>query len=153
MGPMAELKDTLRTDMTAAMKAKDKATVQVIRSVMSAFTAEETAGSAHELTTEQELAILRKQARQRRDSAAAYLEGGRPDLAESENAEADILEGYLPTPLTAEELDALVDAEIAALGEEPTMKHMGALVKAVNAKAEGRAEGKAVADAVRSRLS
>lgn len=151
---MAELKDALRKDMTAAMKAKDKTTVQVLRSVMSAFTAEETSGtSAHELTAEQELAVLRKQARQRRDSAGSYAEAGRQDLADTEIAEAEICEGYLPQPLSPDELSALVDAEVAALGEEPTMKHMGALVKAVNAKAEGRADGKAVADAVRARIS
>lgn len=151
---MAELKDTLRKDMTAAMKAKDKDTVAVLRSVMSAFTAEEVSGdAAHDLTAEQELAVVRKQARQRRDSADAYAEAGRQDLADAENAEADILERYLPKPLSPDELAALVDAEIAALGEEPTMKHMGGLVKAVNAKAEGRADGKAVADAVRARLS
>ena len=146
---MAELKDQLRTDMTAAMKAKDRHTVTVLRSVMAAFSAEEVSGDAsHELTAEQELAVLRKQARQRRDSAESYGDAGRQDLAE-----AEVLEAYLPQPLSSEELTALVDAEIAALGEEPTMKHMGALVKAVNAKAEGRADGKAVADAVRSRIA
>ena len=151
---MAELKDQLRTDMTAAMKAKDRHTVTVLRSVMAAFSAEEVSGDAsHELTAEQELAVLHKQARQRRDSAESYGDAGRQDLAEAEIAEAEVLEAYLPQPLSSEELTALVDAEIAALGEDPTMKHMGALVKAVNAKAEGRADGKAVADAVRSRIA
>ena len=150
---MGELKDQLRKDMTAAMKAKEKDTVTVLRAAMSAITAEEVSGDeARELSDADELAVLRKQARQRRDSAAEYTSGGREDLAETENAEAEILERYLPAPLSDDELQTLVDQEIAALDEAPTMKHMGALVKAVNAKAEGRADGKKVADAVKGRL-
>ena len=88
----------------------------------------------------------------RRESAATYAEAGREDLASRETSEAEFISGYLPTPLTPEELAQLVDEEVAALGEAPTMKHMGSLVKAVTQRAEGRAEGKAIAALVRGKL-
>lgn len=149
---MAELKDRLRADMIASMKARQADTTKVLRAVLAAITTEEVSGdAAHELTAEQELAVVTKQVRQRRDSAEAYATGGRPELAETELAEAEVLKAYLPTPLTDAELIALVEAEVSAAGEV-TLKQMGPLIKAVNAKAAGRAEGGRVAAAVKSRL-
>lgn len=149
---MAELKDRLRADMIASMKAKQADTTKVLRAVLAAITTEEVSGDqAHELTADQEQAVVTKQVRQRRDSAEAYAAGGRQDLADAELAEAEILQAYLPKQLTDEELGALVDAEIAAAGEV-TMKQMGQLIKAVNAKAAGRADGGKVAAAVKARL-
>lgn len=149
---MAELKDRIRADMIASMKAKQADTTKVLRAVLAAITTEEVSGdAAKELTAQQELAVVTKQARQRRDSAEAYAGGGRQDLADIELAEAEILSAYLPTPLTDDELAELVDAEVTAAGEV-TMKQMGQLIKAVNAKAAGRAEGGRVAAAVKSRL-
>jgi uncharacterized protein YqeY len=149
---MAELKDRLRADMIASMKAKQAETTKVLRAVLAAITTEEVAGdTATELTAEQELTVVTKQARQRRDSAEAYAAGGRQDLADAELAEVEILSAYLPTPLTDEELSALVDAEVAAAGEV-TMKQMGQIIKAVNARTAGRADGGRVAAAVRARL-
>lgn len=149
---MAELKDRIRADMIASMKAKEADKTKVLRAVISAITTEEVSGeTAKELTDAQELAVVTKQARQRRDSAEAYANGGRQDLADIELAEAEILSAYLPTPLTDEELAGLVEAELTAAGEV-TMKQMGQLIKAVNAKAAGRADGGRVAAAVKSRL-
>ena len=149
---MAELKDRLRADMIASMKAKEADTTKVLRAVLAAITNEEVAGdAAAELTGEQELAVVTKQARQRRDSAEAYAAGGRQDLADAELAEVEVLNAYLPTPLTEAELSALVDAEVAAAGEV-TMKQMGQIIKAVNAKAAGQADGGRVAAAVKARL-
>lgn len=149
---MAELKDRIRADMIASMKAKQADKTKVLRAVISAITTEEVSGeTAKELTDAQELAVVTKQARQRRDSAEAYANGGRQDLADIELAEAEILSAYLPTPLTDEELAGLVEAELTAAGEV-TMKQMGQLIKAVNAKAAGRADGGRVAAAVKSRL-
>lgn len=149
---MAELKDRIRADMIASMKAKQADKTKVLRAVISAITTEEVSGeTAKELTDAQELAVVTKQARQRRDSAEAYASGGRQDLADIELAEAEILSAYLPTPLTDEELAGLVEAELTAAGEV-TMKQMGQLIKAVNAKAAGRADGGRVAAAVKSRL-
>ncbi|GAB3623791.1 GatB/YqeY domain-containing protein [Mariniluteicoccus endophyticus] len=150
---MAELKDRLRADMTAAMKAKEKETTKVLRAVLTALQTEEVSGeAAHELTADQELAVVTKQVRQRRDSAAEYARAGRQDLADTELAEAEILQKYLPEPLSAEDLDALVEAEMAAAGPDVSMKQMGQIVKAVNAKAQGRADGGTVAAAVKKRL-
>jgi uncharacterized protein YqeY len=149
---VAELKDRIRADMIASMKAKQADTTKVLRAVLAAITTEEVSGDAtKELSAEQELAVVTKQARQRRDSAEAYASGNRQDLADIELAEAEILSVYLPTPLSDDELAALVDAETAAAGEV-TMKQMGQLIKAINAKAAGRADGGRVAAAVKSRL-
>ncbi|OYO20121.1 glutamyl-tRNA amidotransferase [Enemella evansiae] len=150
---MAELKDRLRADMTTAMKARDKDTTKVLRAVLTAIQTEEVAGDeAHELDADAELKIVTKQVRQRRDSAAEYAKGGRQDLADVELAEAEILQVYLPAPLTDDELAALVDAEVAAAGPEVSMKQMGQIIKAVNARAAGRADGGKIAGLVKSRL-
>lgn len=149
---MAELKDRLRADMIASMKAKQADTTKVLRAVLAAIATEEVSGeAAHELTETQEQAIVTRQVRQRRDSAEAYAAGGRQDLADAELAEAEILQTYLPKPLTDDELQALVEEEVAAAGEV-TMKQMGQVIKAVNARAAGRADGGKVAAAVKARL-
>ncbi|WP_432560524.1 GatB/YqeY domain-containing protein [Granulicoccus sp. GXG6511] len=149
---MAELKDRLRADMIASMKAKEADTTKVLRAVLAAITTEEVSGDqAHELTDAQVQAVVTKQVRQRRDSAEAYAAAGRQDLADVELAEAEILQVYLPAQLSDEELTAMVETEVAAAGEV-TMKQMGQIIKAVNAKAAGRADGGRVAAAVKARL-
>lgn len=155
---MAELKDQIRADMTAAMKQQDKQVTTVLRSVLAALGTEEVSGDqAHELSPDQEQAIVARELRKRREAAEGFTAGGRPEQAEAELAEAELLSAYLPDPLSADELTALVDAEVAAaaaqLGEQPTMKQMGQVIKAVNAKAQGRAEGAEVAAKVRAALS
>ena len=136
---MAATKTRLKAELAKALRAKDEFTKSTIRMMLAAITVEEVAGKvARELSDAEELAVITKERRKRLDSAATYAEAGRPELAEKENAEAEFMAGYLPAPLTDEELGALVDAEIAkvrAAGETPTMKHMGAVVKAVNAVA------------------
>ena len=136
---MAATKTRLKAELAKALRAKDEFTKSTIRMMLAAITVEEVAGKvARELSDGEELAVITKERRKRLDSAATYAEAGRPELAEKENAEAEFMAAYLPTPLTDEELEALVEAEVAkvrAAGETPTMKHMGALVKAVNAAA------------------
>lgn len=99
--------------------------------------------------------MLTREVAKRKDSAQAYTDGKRPELAEL--AEATVLQAYLPAALTEDELDALVAEEVAtaaaALGEAPTMKQMGQVIKAVNARAQGRTEGAVVAAKVRGALS
>lgn len=151
---MGATKDRLRQDLAIAMRAKDDAAKGTIRMMLAAIRVDEVAGDAQrELSDAEELTVLTKEMRKRVDSAETYAAAGRTDLAEQETCEAEFIAGYLPAPLTQQELAELVDGEIAALDEPPTMKQMGALVKAVAAKAEGRAEGKAIAAMVRSRLS
>ena len=153
---MAATKTRLKAELARALRAKDEFTKSTIRMMLAAITVEEVAGKvARELSDGEELAVITKERRKRLDSAATYAEAGRPELAEKENAEAEFMAAYLPTPLTDEELDALVEAEVAkvrAAGETPTMKHMGALVKAVNAAAAGRAPGAEVAARVKAAI-
>lgn len=150
---MAELKDQIRADMTAAMKAKDALTLGALRMAMSAIMNEEVAGkSARELTGAEEQVVITREVRKRRESAEVYADAGRAELAEKETAEADILAKYIPTPLTEEEIDAIVAEEVAAL-PEPSIKAMGQVIKAVNAKAAGRADGSMVAAKVRAALA
>lgn len=150
---MAATKDRLKADLAAALRAKDETAKTNIRMLMGAIGVEEVAGdTARELNDAEELAVITREMRKRKDSAETYAEAGRQDLADKEAAEAEFIATYLPTPLSPDELAQMVDDEIAALGEAPTMKHMGSLVKAVGAKAEGRAEGKEIAALVRARL-
>lgn len=150
---MGATKDRLKKDLAVALRAKDEAAKTNIRMMLGAITVEEVAGDvARELSDAEELGVITKEAHKRRDSAATYADAGRADLAEKEASEAEFIAQYLPAPLTADELTALVDEAVAALDEAPTMKHMGSLVKAVSAKAEGRAEGKEIAALVRARI-
>lgn len=151
---MGATKTRLKSDLAAALRAKDETAKTNIRNMMAAITVEEVAGAtARELSDAEELAVLNKEMKKRRESAEIYSEAGRPELAEKETTEANFIAGYLPAPLTPGELAAMVDQAVAGLDHEPTMKDMGALVKAVGAKADGRAEGKEIAALVRARLS
>lgn len=153
---MGKLKDQLRSDLTTAMKARDLATVSVLRMVTSAIHNAEVAGDvARDLTDAEELAVVQKEVASRKDSAEAYIAGNRPELAAKEMTEVEILNRYLPAALTEEELTTIVEEEFArVVGDEtPSMKHMGQIVKAVNARAQGRAEGGKVAAMVKQRLA
>lgn len=155
---MAELKDRLRADRVTAMKARDELAKNTLGMALSAIQVEEVAGEvARELTDDEVLKVLTREVAKRKDSAEAYTAGNRPELAEKELAEAAVLQAYLPAALTEAELDAIVAGEVAAaaaeLGAAPTMKQMGQIIKAVNARAAGRAEGATVAAKVRAALA
>ena len=155
---MAELKDRLRSDRVAAMKARDQVAKDTLGMALTAIQLEEVSGdAARELTDDEVLKVLTREAARRKDSAEAYTAGNRPELAAKELAEAEILQAYLPAALTEAELDALVSEEVAAaaaaLGAQPPMKQMGQIIKAVNARAAGRAEGATVAAKVRAALA
>ncbi len=154
---MGSTKRQLKSDLADALRAKDEFAKSNIRMLMAAITVEEVAGeSPRELSDPEELDVVAKEQRKRKDSAATYADANRPDLADKEAAEAEYMARYLPVPLTKDEVEDLVAEEVAALqadGEAPTMKHMGTLVKAVNARAAGRADGKVVAGLVRSALN
>lgn len=150
---MGASKDRLKQDLIVAMRAKDEAAKTTIRSLLAALTVEEVAGDTpRTLSDDDEQAVIRQELRKRLDSAETYAAAGRTDLADKENAEAELISAYLPAPLTPDELKSLVDDAFAALDEAPTMKQMGSLVKAVTASAEGRASGKEIASLVRARL-
>ena len=154
---MGTLESRLHADMVAALKAREPDRTTTLRMAIAALKNEKVAGkTARELTDSDEVAVLQREVRSRRDSAQAYSDGNRPELAEKELAEVEVLSAYLPAALSDADLDALVAEEVAAaeaeLGAKPTMKQMGAVIKAVNARAAGRAEGKTVAAKVRAAL-
>ncbi|MBI5027426.1 MAG: GatB/YqeY domain-containing protein [Actinobacteria bacterium] len=155
---MSELADRMQADLVAAMKARDDLVRSTLRMAMTAIKNEEVAGTeARELSDNEVLGVLNREVAKRRDSAEAYTAGNRPELAEKELAEVEVLQRYLPAALSDAELDAIVAEEVAAAaaqaGEALTMRHMGLVIKAVNARAAGRAEGAKVAAKVKAALS
>lgn len=151
------LEETLHHDMVAAMKARDSALVTTLRMAIGALNEKVAGKEARQLSEADEVAVLQREVRSRRDSAQAYTDGMRPELAAKELAEVDILSRYLPAMLSDAELDAIVAEEVAtaaaSAGEAPGMRQMGAVMKAVNARVAGRAEGSAVAAKVRAALA
>jgi len=148
----------LKADLTSSMKAGDSLAKASLRMAITALQNAEVAGDlARALTEKEELSVLTREVKTRRESAETYTAAGRPELAEKETSEADFLSRYLPQPLTDDELSALVDEKVAGWTAEnsapPTMRDMGALVRSVNEVVAGRADGKAVAALVKARLS
>jgi uncharacterized protein YqeY len=147
------LLDEIRADLTAAMKSKDKLTVATLRSVVAAVQEAEVAGtSATTLDDEQVQKVIAAQAKRRVEAAEAFEEGGRTEKAADERAELTILEQYLPEQLDADALAKIVD-RVLADGGYSTMADMGQAMKAVNAEVAGKAEGRVVAELVKSHLS
>lgn len=150
---MSALKDRLRADLTAAMKARDSLRASTLRMTLTAVTTTEVAGaSARELSDAEVLEVLDKEAKKRREAAEAYEQAGRTEQAEKERAEAQIIAEYLPAQLSDDELAEIVRAAIEQVGASG-MKDMGAVMKVVQPQVKGRAEGARVAAAVRAQLS
>jgi uncharacterized protein YqeY len=150
---MTELKEKLRTDLTAAMKSRDELVTATLRMALTAVGNEEVAGKeARELSDAEVVQVLTREAKKRREAAEAFETGGRPEQAARERAEGEVLARYLPAQLSDEELAALVAQAIAETGAEGP-KGMGAVMKALNPKIAGRAEGGRVAAAVKSALA
>ncbi|MTD12685.1 GatB/YqeY domain-containing protein [Nakamurella sp. YIM 132087] len=155
---MSTLKQTLRDDMTTAMKARDTLTLGTLRMALAAITTEEVSGdTARELSDADVQKVLAREVRKRKEAAEAFAGAGRAELADKEKAESEVLQAYLPQQLTDDEVAALVAeavAEVAeTVGAAPTMKQMGQVVKLAQAKAAGRAEGGRIAGAVKKALS
>ncbi|NUP50208.1 MAG: GatB/YqeY domain-containing protein [Catenulispora sp.] len=150
---MTELKERLRTDLTAAMKGRDELVTATLRMALTAIGTEEVAGKeARELSDAEVVQVLTREAKKRREAAEAFANGGRPEQAEREKAEGEVLARYLPAQLSDEELSALVAQAVAETGAEGP-KGMGQVMKALNPKVAGRAEGGRVAAAVKAALS
>lgn len=152
------LKQQLRTDLTASMKARDTLTTGTLRMAITAVTNEEVSGKeAKELSDADVIRVLQREVKKRTESAEVYAGAGRPELAEQEQAEIGVLTRYLPQPLTDEELSAVIADAVAEVqgdaAERPSMKQMGLVIKAANARAAGRADGGAVAAAVKAALA
>lgn len=139
-------------DIIAAMKAKDKMRLEALRNVKKFFIEAKTAPGANDtLDDATALKILSKLAKQGRDTAALYREQSRPDLAEEEEAQAAVIEEYLPKALSAEELEAEIKSIIAETGAA-SMKDMGKVMGVASKKLAGRADGKAISILVKQLL-
>ncbi|MGK5639725.1 GatB/YqeY domain-containing protein [Streptomyces sp. URMC 126] len=153
---MTTLKAKLQDDLTAAIKARDELRSATLRLTLSAIGYEETAGKqARELSDDEVLKVITREAKKRREAAEAFAKGGRADSAERERAEGEVLASYLPQQLSDEELTALVAeavAEAKAGGAEGP-KAMGAVMKIVKPKVGNRAEGGRVSAEVKRQLS
>ncbi|WP_375477494.1 GatB/YqeY domain-containing protein [uncultured Jatrophihabitans sp.] len=150
---MAALKDRLHADLNTSMKARDQLTTATLRMVLTAVTTEEVAGAAaRELSDEEVLRVVMREAKKRREAAEAFDGASRPELAARERAEGEVLARYLPRPLADDELVEIVRAAVAEAGAtEP--RQMGAVMKLVQQRVAGRADGKRVSDEVRRQLS
>jgi uncharacterized protein YqeY len=150
---MPELKQRLRADLTAAMKARDVLRTRTLRMTLTAVTNEEVAGAAaRELTDDEVMKVITREAKKRRDAAEAFDAAGRESQAAAERAEGEVLAGYLPAQLSDDDLAQIVTAAIEETGAAG-MSAMGQVMKAVTPRVAGRADGARVAAEVRRRLS
>jgi uncharacterized protein len=149
------LKERLRSDLTAAIKDRNKVRSGTIRMVLTAITEAEVAGSeAVELSDQQVLEVVIREAKKRREAEAAYANAGRAELAEKERAESDVLADYLPQQLTQQEIADIVADAIASTGAaELGMKGMGRVMAQVTPQTKGKADGSVVAAEVRRQLA
>ncbi len=151
---MSDLKDRLRTDLTASMKARDAMRSSTLRMVLTAITNAEVAGKeARELTDDDIIGVLSTEVKRRREAATAFADGGRDEMAAKEKAEAEIITDYLPAQLSAEDISALIAAAIAQTGAaDEGMRAMGKVMGVVTPQVKGKADGAAVAAEVRRQL-
>ncbi|MBI5482968.1 MAG: GatB/YqeY domain-containing protein [Deltaproteobacteria bacterium] len=145
------LKEQLTDAMKTAMKARDNLRLSAVRMVLSALKNREIE-QKKELDDQGVIELISTLTKQRRESIRLYQEGNRPELAEKEEAELNILLGFLPAQLSLTEINELVDRIVREIGAEG-VKDLGRVMKAVTPLTAGKADGKAVSDAVRSRLT
>jgi len=147
------LKAQIQHDLHDAMRAKDKLRAGTLRMALTAITTAEVAGDeARELSDDEVLKIVQKEAKKRKEAAEAYTGAGRPELAATEEAELVVLEGYLPAQLDDEALRAIVEAAVESTGATG-MSQMGLVMRAAQGQVAGRADGGRVAAVVRQVLS
>ena len=153
LGVVSTLKERLWSDLTAAIKSRDELRAATLRMVLTAITTEEVAGKAARVLSDADvLTVLGREAKKRREAAAAFAAGERPAQAERERAEESVIEGYLPTQLTDSELVPIVAAAIAQTGASG-LREMGQVMKVVTPQVSGRAENGRVAAEVRRQLA
>lgn len=152
MTEQSSLKDTLQHDLHDAMRAKDKVRSGTLRMALTAVANEEVAGtSARVLSDDEVLKVLAKEAKKRREASEAYVGAGRQELADQEQAELAVLEAYLPAQLDDAALDEMATAAVAEVGATG-MAQMGQVMKVLQPKVAGRAEGGRIAAAVKRAL-
>jgi len=138
-------------DLMAAMKAQDKVKLDALRALKTAFIIAKSETGASDIEDDAELKIVQKLIKQRRDSATEFAVNNRQDLAEKENAEADVLSMYLPKQISAEELEKAIKEIIVAVGAT-SMKDMGKVMGIASKKLAGTADGKAISEMVKKIL-
>jgi uncharacterized protein YqeY len=147
------LQQEVMTAMKAAMKAKDQTALTALRAVKSAILLAQTEnGASGELSEEEELKLLQKLVKQRKDSAAIFEQQDRKDLAEPELAEAEVIEQFLPEALSEEEIEKVVVATIEKVGASG-MKDMGKVMGMVSKELAGQADGKTISTIVKNKLA
>lgn len=151
---MSDLSQQLTDDMKEAMRSKDKVALNTIRMLKSSVknAAIEKGGADAELNDSEIVNVIRKEVKKRQDSIEQYEEAGRSELAEGEKAEIEVLQKYLPTPLSDDEVEKAVEEAIAEIGAT-SKKEMGQVMKLLQEKTAGRADGKTLSQAVAKRLS
>lgn len=148
-----ELFEKVSKDIVAAMKAKDKVTLEALRNIKKVFIEAKTAPGANDtLDDAAALKILQKLAKQGHDSADLYTQQNRPDLAESEMAQVKVIESYLPKAMSVEEIEAAVKEIIAQTGAT-SIKEMGKVMGVASKQLAGKADGKAISDVVKKLLA
>ncbi len=150
---MSRLKDRLRSDLTDAIRSRDQLRADTLRMVLTSVTTEEVAGTeARQLSDDEVLKVVAKEAKKRREASSAYTGAGRAELAAREDAELVVIEAYLPAQLTDEEIEALVTEAVAETGATG-MPQLGLVMKTVQPRVSGRADGGRVAAIVRRVLA
>ena len=149
---MSSLKDRLQSDLTTAMKSRDELRTATLRMALTAVRMEEVSGtSARELEDDEVVAVLGREAKKRREAAEAFDGGGRPDRADRERAEGEVLADYLPAQVSDDDLRDIVAAAITETGAEGP-RGIGAVMGVVSPQTAGRADGGRVAAEVRRQL-
>jgi uncharacterized protein len=146
-----KLEEQIMTDLKAAMKAKDQAALRGIRAIKSAILLEKTSGSGKELDDADGIKMVQKLIKQRKDSLEIYEQQGREDLAATEREEIAVLERYLPKQMSEAELEQTIKAIVEETGAT-SMKDMGKVMGIANKRLAGKAEGKAISEAVKALL-
>jgi uncharacterized protein len=150
---MTGLKERLQADLTTSMKARDELRSATLRMVLTAVKSEEVAGKTARVLDDAEIVtVLGREAKKRREAAEAFTEGGRPERADRERAEEEVIAAYLPAQLTDDELRDLVAAAVSETGASGPQA-MGQVMKAVSPRTAGKAEGGRVAAEVRRQLA
>ena len=154
---MSTLKERLQSDLVTHMKSGDRTALTTVRNVLGEIETREKSGKSPVALDDAQLtSLLQKEASKRRETAEIYTKAGEDSRAAAELAEAQVIEAYLPQPLTREEVEGIVDEAIASLrahGAELSLRQMGQVMKPVTAVVAGRFDGKAVSEIVRARLA
>jgi len=153
---MTSLKETIQHDLTTAMKSKDAVVTGTLRMVIAAITTEEVSGKeSRELTDQDVITVLTREAKKRREASVAYIDAKRPELAAKEDEELEVISKYLPTALTPEEVNAIIAQAVAtaASNGQSGPSAMGAVMKIVQPQVAGRADGSQIAGLVKQALA